>query len=80
MLLNARMHAGSVSLSVHVVAEDSVGSVQAVVAAICKHAQHLGAAALVVSSGTKGDVEEWLMGSITTGLVHDSETPVLVVT
>ena len=50
------------------------------VAAICKHAQHLGAAALVVSSGTKGDVEEWLMGSITTGLVHDSETPVLVVT
>lgn len=68
------------SLSVHVVAEDSVGSVEAVVSAICKHAQHLNAAALVVSSGTKDDVEEWLMGSITTDLARTSETPVLVVT
>jgi nucleotide-binding universal stress UspA family protein len=69
-----------VTLSVHVVAEDSVGSVEAVASAICKHARHLNAAALVISSGTKGDVEEWLMGSIKTDLVHVSETPVLVVT
>jgi nucleotide-binding universal stress UspA family protein len=67
-------------LSVHVVAEDAVGSVEAVVGAICRHAQRLNAAALVISSGTKGDVEEWLSGSITTDLVHVSETPVLVVT
>lgn len=68
------------SLSVHVVAEDSVGSVEAVANAICKHARHLNAAALVVSSGNKGDVQEWLMGSITTDIVHIADTPVLVVT
>lgn len=75
------VHAGSVSLSVRVVTEAAHSdSVESVTSAILKHAQDLDAAALVTLSGHKGELEEFLLGSVTASLAHRSEVPVLVVT
>jgi nucleotide-binding universal stress UspA family protein len=77
---NAGACAGSVALSVKVVAETSADSVESITSAILKHAQDLNAAALVTLSGHKGELEEFLLGSVTASLAHRSEVPVLVVT
>lgn len=51
---------------------DSIGSI------ICKRATQLNAAAIVLAKHTRGAIQEFFIGSVTSYLTHHSTTPIMV--
>lgn len=51
---------------------DSIGSV------VCKRADQLNAAAIIIAKHNRGAIQEFFVGSVTSYLTHHSHTPVVV--
>ena len=61
-----------------IIAEPTDGSVEGVGRAICREAEELDAAAVVVGSQLRGGLAEFILGSVASHLEHHCRRPVAV--
>jgi nucleotide-binding universal stress UspA family protein len=76
--LGPLLQANAVDFRLDVLTDYGADPLQGVASAVVSTAERLGAAALVVSGHSKGQMVEWLLGSVSDFAVHHANVPVVV--